>query len=113
MRDLFIQLICYSLVVMPLPSEFPATDEFDYPSLFKAFRKLRSAVWLLLLNNFSENDIDKAEVDLEETFTIVKTMEEKQHINWHVSLHLCFTPRFFGNLRNYWMFPYERNITKI
>jgi hypothetical protein len=109
MRDLFIQLICYSLVVMPLPSEFPATDEFNYPSLFKAFRKLRSAVWLLLLNNFSENDIDKAEVDLEETFTIVKTMEEKQHINWHVSLHLCFTPRFFGNLRNYWMFPYERN----
>ena len=109
MRDLIVYLILYSTVVMPLPDLFKDTADFYiYSALYKSYMKFKEAVQLLLKSNFTKEDLDKAQLLFEIVFRYVQDLGMGIHMNWHNSLHLCKIVSFFGNLRNYWMFFYER-----
>ena len=101
MRDQIVYLLMYAVNVMPPPSDFPKTNEFDYPSLYQAFIFLKNGVQLLLPSNFSKVCVDKAQFFFERVFRTIQLLDEDHiHMNWHNSLHLCDITRYVHTIIN-------------
>ena len=117
MRDMFVLALCYFPVTLPEPSYVEAElrklgDNSDrgnqYRTLYEAILSTSEGLLLIIGLNPAQIQILKAQGLFDKAFLKVQSLGKNMSYNWHTLLHFCKWLLSRGNMRNSWLFFFER-----
>jgi hypothetical protein len=117
MRDVFILFLCYLPVTMPDPACVTAqlnhlgyaVEAQRYSKIYDIIIKFSEGLLLLVALNPTKEYILKAQGIFVEVFIEVQDINKKgMSFNWHTLLHFFKRMLKRGNMRNFWLFFFER-----
>ena len=121
MRDMFIMALCYFRATLPEPSyveaEFAKLNDLtdtdrvhmlQYRTLYEAILLVGEGHLLIIGLNPTHPEILKAQGLFDQAFLKVQSIGQAMSYNWHTLMHYCKWLLSRGNMRNSWLFFFER-----
>jgi len=117
MRDWFIMLLCYFPATLPEPSFVMSqlkslglpTDMGDtYKILYDAITFFGNGLQLIIGLTPTRVEILQAQDLFDKAILELQSISKSMSFNWHTLLHFCERMLSRGNMRNFWLFFFER-----